>query len=97
MNLNNGINLGNNRRTKATTALPMAAAIVTEALLLSGISLITSYQPVIAQQNMTGTNATSAGNATGAKTGNQTAVGNQTGTTTATITGGNNTAGTAGY
>ena len=45
----------------------MAGAIVTAALLLSGLSLITSYQPVMAQQNMTaGGNATSTtgGNAT---------------------------------
>jgi hypothetical protein len=89
MNPNNRINHGNNRRTKATAAIPMAGAIVTAALLLSGLSLITSYQPVIAQQNMTGTNATAA-NATGATTGNQTAAGNQTGTSA--TTGGNNTA-----
>jgi len=63
----------------------MAGAIVTAALLLSGLSLITSYQPVIAQQNMTGTNAT------GATRGNQTAAGNQIGT--AATTGGNNTEG----
>jgi hypothetical protein len=93
MNPNNRINQGNNRRTKATAAIPMAGAIVTAALLLSGLSLITSYQPVIAQQNMTGTNATAA-NATGATTGNQTAAGNQTGTSA--TTGGNNTAGIAG-
>jgi hypothetical protein len=54
MNPNNRINQGNNRRTKATAAIPMAGAIVTAALLLSGLSLITSYQPVMAQQNMTG-------------------------------------------
>jgi hypothetical protein len=89
MNPNNRINQGNNRRTKATAAIAMAGAIVTAALLLSGLSLITSYQPVIAQQNMTGTNATAA-NATGATTGNQTAAGNQTGTSA--TTGGNNTA-----
>jgi hypothetical protein len=38
-----------NRRTKAIAAIPMAGAIVTAALLLSGLSLISSYQPVIAQ------------------------------------------------
>ena len=55
----------------------MVGAIVTAALLLSGLSLISSYQqPVIAQQqNMT------VANATGTTTGNQTAAGNQTGTT----------------
>jgi hypothetical protein len=42
-------------KAKATAAIPMAGAIVTAALLLSGLSLISSYQqPVIAQQNMTG-------------------------------------------
>jgi len=94
MNPNNRINQGNNRRTKATAAIPMIGAIVTTALLLSGLPLISSsYQPVMAQQNMAGTNATAA-NATGATTGNQTAAGNQTGTSA--TTGGNNTAGTAG-
>src|SRR5215210_4905859 len=58
MNPNNRINQGNDRSTKATAAIPMAGAIVTAALLLSGVSLITSYQPVLAQQNMTATNAT---------------------------------------
>ena len=91
MNPNNRINQGNNRRTKATAAIPMAGAIVTAALLLSGLSLITSYQPVIAQQNMTGTNATAAN-----ATGNQTATSsNQTGAAAAT-SGGSNNAGTAG-
>src|SRR5215204_1779103 len=66
MNSHSGTNDNNIRRTKATAAIPMAGAIVTAALLLSGLSLITSYQPVIAQQNMTGGNATSTtgGNAT---------------------------------
>src|SRR5215211_8278930 len=70
MNPNNRINQGNNRRTKATAAIPMAGAIVTAALLLSGLSLITSYQPVIAQQNMTG-----GGNATSTTGGNVTTAG----------------------
>src|SRR5215216_5700525 len=90
MNSHSGTKDNNIRRTKATAAIPMAGAIVTAALLLSGLSLITSYQPVIAQQNMTGTNATAA-NATGATRGNQTAAGNQIGT--AATTGGNNTEG----
>src|SRR5215211_7672714 len=67
MNSHSGTNDNNIRRTKATAAIPMAGAIVTAALLLSGLSLITSYQPVMAQQNMTaGGNATSTtgGNAT---------------------------------
>jgi hypothetical protein len=71
MNPNNRINHGNNRRTKATAAIPMAGAIVTAALLLSGLSLITSYQPVIAQQNMTG----GGGNATSTTGGNATTAG----------------------
>lgn len=52
-------------RTKATAALPMVGAIVTAAFLLSGLSLISSYQqPAIAQQqNMTG-GATDGGAAT---------------------------------
>jgi hypothetical protein len=54
MTLMNSNNRVNHRRTKATAAIPMAGAIVTAALLLSGLSLITSYQPVMAQQNMTG-------------------------------------------
>ncbi len=54
MNPHSGMNDNNDRRTKPTAAIPMAGAIVTAALLLSGLSLITSYQPVIAQQNMTG-------------------------------------------
>jgi hypothetical protein len=83
MNSHSGTNDNNIRRTKATAAIPMAGAIVTAALLLSGLSLITSYQPVIAQQNMTGTNATAA-NATGATAGNQ--------TDNSATTGGNNTA-----
>jgi hypothetical protein len=53
MNSNNRIN-ESNTRTKAIAAIPMAGAIVTAALLLSGLSLISSYQPVIAQQDMTG-------------------------------------------
>src|SRR5918999_610807 len=88
MNRHSGINDDNNNdkkdRTKqatTTTAIPMVGAIVTAALLLSGLSLISSYQqPAIAQQNMTeggaGGNATTAaggGNATTAAGG-----GNQT-------------------
>ena len=64
MNSNNRINQSKNR-TKVS-AIPTAGAIVTAAILLSGLSLISSYQqqPVLAQQeqNMTG----GAGNATNA-------------------------------
>jgi len=50
MNSNNIINHSKDR-TKATGAIPMVGAIVTAALLLSGLSLIwNSYQPAIAQQ-----------------------------------------------
>ena len=55
----------------------MVGAIVTAALLLSGLSLIGSYQSAIAQQNMTGGNATTAGNVT-----NATTAGNATNMTT---------------
>ncbi|HEX2168899.1 MAG TPA: hypothetical protein VHF65_01240, partial [Nitrososphaera sp.] len=75
MDLLRGMDDNNKKGTiKARTAIPMAGAIVTAAILLSGLSLIGSYQqPVLAQQqNMTGagnaTNATmtGAGNATNA-------------------------------
>ena len=82
-------------RIKAKAAIPAAGAIVTAAILLSGLSLISSYQqqPVLAQQeqqNMTGagnaTNATmtGAGNATNAT---MTGAGNAT---NATMTGAGN-------
>jgi hypothetical protein len=49
--INDSNNNKNGRRTKPITVIPMAGAIVTAAaLLLSGLSLITSYQPVMAQQ-----------------------------------------------
>lgn len=69
MNSNNRITESNNR-TKATAAVPMAGAVVTTALLLSGLFLIGSYQPAIAQQNMTECNATmgGGGNVTNATT-----------------------------
>jgi hypothetical protein len=97
-----------NDRIKAKAAIPAARAIVTAALLLSGLSLISSFQqqPAIAQQdqNMTGgagnaTNATmtGAGNATNAT---MTGAGNATNATTtgagnatnATMTGTNGSA-----
>src|SRR5215217_2560257 len=80
MNPHRGINDNNKKdRTEAIAAIPMVGAIVTAALLLSGLALIGSdQQPVIAQQqNMTGGNATMAGggnatNATMAGGGNAT-------------------------
>ena len=79
MNRHSGINDNNKKdRTKATAVIPMVGAIVTAALLLSGLSLIGSYQSAIAQQNMTGGNATKAGNVT-----NATTAGNVTNATTA--------------
>ena len=88
MNRHSGINDNNEKdRTKATAAIPMVGAIVTAALLLSGLSLIGSYQSAIAQQNMTGGNATTAGNVTNATTAgnvtNATTAGNVTNATTA--------------
>ncbi len=95
MNSSNGINQ-NNSRTKMRAAITAAGAIVTASILLSGLTLIASYQqPVLAQeqQNMTGgggagnaTNATmtGAGNATNAT---MTGAGNAT---NATMTGAGN-------
>jgi hypothetical protein len=64
----------NNKRTsKAIFAMPIAGIVVAASLLLSGLALISSYQPAIAQQqNMTGGGG---GNATtGAAGGNQSEV-----------------------
>jgi hypothetical protein len=85
---NNIIN-HNKDRTKATAAIPMVGAIATAALLLlSGLSLIGSYQqPVIAQQqDMTGEGGTTGGG--NATTGGATQGGNAT--TTAGGAGGGN-------
>jgi hypothetical protein len=63
MNRDNRIDDSNNRRTKAIIAIPVAGIIVGAALLSGLLSIISSYQqPAIAQQqqNMTGTNATTA-------------------------------------
>ena len=55
MNPHSGMNDNYKKdRIKPTVALPMAGAIVTAALLLSGVFLISSYQPAIAQETMTG-------------------------------------------
>ena len=62
----------NNKRTsKAIAPMPIAGIVVAASLLLSGLALISSYQPAIAQQqNMTG-----GGNATtSAAGGNQSEV-----------------------
>jgi hypothetical protein len=80
MNINSESNGNNKKDTKAKAAIPMAGAIVTAAILLSGLSLIGGYQqPVIAAQHenmtetggttgdggaMTGGGATEGGNAT---------------------------------
>src|SRR5215211_3576970 len=74
MNSNNIIN-HNKDRTKATAAIPMIGAIVTAALLVSGLSLISSsYQPATAQQQgmTTGGGATTDGGTEGGATGGAT-------------------------
>ncbi len=90
MNSNNRINQSNNR-TKVS-AIPTAGAIVTAAILLSGLSLISSYQqqPVLAQQEQNMTGAGNATNATMTGAGNAT---NATMTGAGTTTAGGPTAG----
>jgi hypothetical protein len=90
MNPHNGINDNNKKdRTKATAAIPMVGAIVTAALLLSGLSFIGSYQPAIAQvEDLTGGGtteggATTGGNATTTAGGNATTTAGGNATTTA--------------
>ena len=80
MSSHSTINENHKKNTKRIDAIPMAGAIVTAAILLSGLSLIGSYQQALAQQNMTGT--------TGGATTNDTA--------TTTMGGGNTTTGGAG-
>src|SRR5215211_7822382 len=95
MNPHRGINDNNKKdRTKATAAIPMMGAIVTAALLLSGLSFISSYQqPAIAQQqNMTGGNATNATMAGGGNATNATMAGGGN-ATNATMAGGGGTLG----
>ena len=80
MNPHSGIDVhNNNRRTKAIAAAIPMAGIVIAAALLSGLSLINSYQPAIAQQqNMTGGaggNATTAGGNATTAGGNATTTG----------------------
>ena len=60
----------NDRTAKAITAMPIAGIVIAASLLLSGLSLVSSYHPALAQQNMTGgggnaTNATTTGAVTG--------------------------------
>lgn len=47
--------------------MPIAGIVIAASLLLSGLSLVSSYHPALAQQNMTGGggNATTTGAATG--------------------------------
>jgi hypothetical protein len=97
-------NKNNTRRTKAATAIPMVGAIVTAAILLSGLSFIGSHsQPVLAQMDATtqygGGGATTGGSGGAAGGGllggnqtmgggNQTAAGGNA--TNATMAGGGN-------
>ena len=87
----------------------MAGAIVTAAILLSGLSLIGSYQQALAQQDMTGTTGggttgagtegggtTGAGTEGGGTTGGTTGGATTTDTATTTMGGGNATTGGAG-
>jgi hypothetical protein len=82
MNSNNRISQSKNRTKEATAAIPMVGAIVTAALLLSGLSLIGSYQqPVIAQEELLGGGGATTGGGTegGTTGGNATTTGlNQT-------------------
>jgi hypothetical protein len=60
----------NDRTAKAITAMPIAGIVIAASLLLSGLSLVSSYHPALAQQNMTGggenaTNATTTSAVTG--------------------------------
>ena len=90
-------NKNNTRRTKAATAIPMVGAIVTAAILLSGLSFIGSHsQPVLAQMDATtqygGGGATTGGSGGaaggGLLGGNQTAAGGNA--TNATMAAGGN-------
>jgi hypothetical protein len=96
MNSNNIINHSKDR-TKATGAIPMVGAIVTAALLLSGLSLIcSSYQPAIAQQQDMTTGGGGGGGATtdsgteGGTTGGATPQGGNATTTAGGAGGGEN-------
>ena len=73
----NEINDYHKKNSKQIAAIPMAGAIITAAILLSGLSLIGSYQQALAQQNMTGT--------TGGATTNDTATSTMGGGNTTTV------------
>ena len=99
MSPHNGIDDNNNKdRTKAIAAAIPMAGIIVAASLLSGLSLLNSYQPVLAQQNMTSnaTTTTTSPTTTGGGTGAESACaptqiagagGAQNSTTNATTTG----------
>jgi hypothetical protein len=86
MNSNNIINHSKDR-TKAKVAIPMVGAILTAALLLLGLSFISSYQSAIAQQQDMTTGGGGGGGATtdsgteGGTTGGATPQGGNAGTT----------------
>jgi hypothetical protein len=99
MSPHNGIDDNNNKdRTKAIAAAIPMAGIIVAASLLSGLSLLNSYQPALAQQNMTSnaTITTTSPTTTGGGTGAESACaptqiagggGAQNSTTNATTTG----------
>ena len=70
-------NNNNNRSTKVLSAIAIGGIVVAASLLLSGLSVVGSYQSVSAQQNMTQSGGGGGGNATTTNTG-ATAVGNAT-------------------
>jgi hypothetical protein len=80
MNPHSGNKDNTNRDTRKKAAIPMAWAIVSAAILLSGLSLIGSFQqPAIAQQeNMTGTGGTTGGATTADTNATTMAAGNAT-------------------
>ena len=91
----NEINDYHKKNSKQIAAIPMAGAIVTAAILLSGLSLIGSYPQALAQQDMTGTTGgagTEGGGTTGGTTGG---AGTEGGGTTGGTTGGATTTDTA--
>jgi hypothetical protein len=110
MNPHSGTDDNNNRTAKSIAAIPLAGIVIAAAF-LSGLSLINSYQPAIAQ-NMTGNATTTAPPTTGgggtsaqsACTPTQTGGGggqnatttNATAATTSTTTGGGSANATAG-
>jgi|SRR5215203_2633838 hypothetical protein len=101
MNPHSGKNDNNKDRTaKAIAAIPMASIVVAAAF-LSGLSLINSYHPAMAQ-NMTGnatTNATTTGGGISAQSAcapTTTTGGGANATTNATTTGGSSANATAG-